>query len=209
MKLIGVSAHNWLTDKLPIGHNITRIDIAMTFWSDLNRDALLALHSLEALGKRNTLRSRPFEVRLIDGFGSGDTLYVGDRSSEMFVRCYDKQKAPNAKPEHKGAIRYEVELKERAAIKAVERLTSGGYSPATCMALLASLLDRRGICAMGLRGVQYEPFPPSDIPVTSLEDSLLWLTKQVRPTIARLMRDGYEEEVLSALGLSRYFNPGY
>lgn len=209
VRLSGKAAHDWLADGLPIGHNVSRLDVALTFWSDLNRSALLALHSLEALAKRNTLRSRPFEVRLIDGFGSGDTLYLGDRTSELFVRCYDKEKESCDPATYKGAIRYEVECKEKTAIKAVERLTRGGYSPSRAMAVCASLLERRGVCALGLGGVRFEPFPPSSIPVSSLESSLSWLSEQVRPTVARLMREGYELEVLRALGLARYYNQAY
>jgi len=209
VRLSGKAAHDWLASGLPTGHKITRLDVALTFWSDLNRSALLALHSLEALGKRNTLRSRPFEVRLIDGFGDGDTLYVGDRTSELFVRCYDKQLESANDPHYKGAIRYEVECKEGTAIKAAERLTSGGYCAARAMEVCSGLLDRRGICALGLGRVRSEPFPPSALPISSLESSLSWLNEQVRPTVARLMREGYELEVLRALGLERYYNAGF
>lgn len=209
VRLVGKAAHDWLAAGLPIGHNVSRFDIALTFWSDLNRSALLALHSLEALGKRNTLRSRPFEVRLIDGFGDGDTLYVGDRTSSLFVRCYDKEKAPNATAEHKGAIRYEVECKERLASEAVTRLASRGYTARSCLEVLTGLLGRRGICALGTGGVSGVVISPAEPPVSSLEVSLLWLRSQVRPTVARLMREGYELEVLEALGLGRYYNQAF
>jgi hypothetical protein len=209
VRLQGKAADDWLREKLPTGHNITRLDIALTFWSDLNRDGLIALHSLEAEGKRNTLQSRPFRVRLIDGKGDGNTLYVGSRSSELWVRIYDKEKSPNTTDEYKGALRYEVELKEDTAREALERCTRRGYSARSCLEVLTSLLIRRGICALGTGGICGEIFPPSSLPVTSLEDSLRWLETQVRPSVSRLMREGYEQEVLEALGLGRYFNNGY
>jgi DNA relaxase NicK len=209
VRLQGKAADDWLNERMPTGHNITRLDIALTFWSDLNRDGLIALHSLEAEGKRNTLQSRPFRVRLIDGKGDGNTLYVGSRSSELWVRIYDKEKSPNTTDEYKGALRYEVELKEDTAREALERCTRGGYSPSACLEVLTSLLDRRGICALGSGGVRGEVFAPSALPITGLEDSLRWLEKQVRPTVSRLMREGYEQEVLEAMGLGGYFNNGY
>ena len=209
VRLTGKAAHDWATDKLPTGHNVSRLDIALTVWGVSDQSKEIALHSVRADEYRKGLRSRPFDVRLIDGFGDGDTLYVGSRTSEQFVRIYDKERSPNGGSEYKTALRYECECKEQLALRAYQRCVSNGYSAASCLSVLTGLLDRRGIVPVLVGGIQSAAIGTTELPVSSLESSLSWLKVQVRPTVARLMREGYEEEVLQALGLQRYFNQGY
>jgi hypothetical protein len=209
VKLVGKAADDWMRAGLPGGHNVTRIDIALTIWGVSDRSAEIALHSEQTELYRKGLEGKPYKVRLIDGKGDGDTLYIGSRSSQQFVRIYDKEKSPNATKEHETSIRYECECKEQLAYDCYQRCVARGYGPASCLSLLASLLDRRGIDVVLLRGLQRKPIAPSELPVTSLESSLSWLENQVKPTVSRLMREGYELEILTALGLKRYFNTGY
>lgn len=209
VRLSGKAAHDWLADKLPIGHNVTRLDIAYTVWGVSEQSPQIALHSVETEQYRKSLQFRPYKVRLIDGKGDGDTLYIGSRSSEIWVRIYDKERSPNTTPDYKEALRYEIELKSEAATQAVDRITRNGYSAASCLAVLAGVLDRRGVVPLGTRDLQRPVFPPSSLPVSSLESTLSWLSVQVKPTVMRLMREGYELEVLEAMGLERYFNQGF
>lgn len=208
VRLTGKAAHDWASDGLPTGHNISRLDIALTVWGVSDQSRQIALHSVSADQYRKSLQSRPFDVRLIDGFGKGDTLYVGSRTSEQFVRVYDKERAPNGGTEYKTALRYECECKEQLAHRAYSRCVGDGYSAASCLSVLAGLLARRGIDALSTRGVQQSHIGVTELPVSSLESSLSWLEVQVKPTVSRLMREGYELEVLTALGLQRYFNNG-
>lgn len=209
VRLVGSAAHDWASDGLPTGHNISRLDIALTVWGVSDQSAEIARHNVESVEHRKTLQSRPYVVSRIDGNGDGDTLYLGSRSSEQFVRIYDKERSPNGTSEHKTALRYECECKEQLAFNCYQRCINPRYSSASCLQILAFLLGRRGISPILVGGIQPEPIPPTGVPISDLETSLSWLSAQVRPTIARLMREGYEEEVLNALGLHRYFNNGY
>ena len=209
VRLTGKAAHDWASDGLPAGHNISRLDIAWTVWGISDQSKQIARHSVETEDYRKSLRSRPYKVRLIDGKGDGDTLYVGTRVSELWLRVYDKERSPNGGNEYKTALRYECECKEQLAQRAYSGCVSNGYSAASCLQVLTGLLARRGVVPLGIGSIRQKPVGITPLPVTSLEGSLSWLEKQARPTIARLMREGYEQEVLEALGLSRYFNQGY
>ena len=200
LRLSGVAAHDWLTAGFPAGHNISRLDVALTVWGVTEQSTAIARHKDEAIEERNILHSRPFRVTLIDGNGDGDTLYLGSRTSEQFVRIYDKERSPNSEPTYKTALRYEVECKEGLARHVYERCIIGGYSPGNCHAVLTGLLARRGINPLGTRGVQPATIKPSDLRKSSVEDTLSWLETQVRPSVRRLMEQGYAREVVNALG---------
>jgi hypothetical protein len=181
-------AHRWLEQGLPTGHNISRLDLALTIWGVSDQSSLIALHSVEADEYRKALHSRPFDVRLIDGFGKGDTLY-------------DKEKEQVKDSDYKTAIRYECECKERLASSAYQRCVSVGYSAASCLAVLLGLLRGRGIKPVGHEQSTAVVVKPAALPVSTVESSLSWLNEQVSPTVRRLLREGYELDVLDALGL--------
>lgn len=205
LRLEGIAAHAWLDAGLTAGHNISRIDIAATVWGVLNQSEVITRHNVEAVEHKKTLQSRPYKVRHIVGNGDGDTLYCGTRESMYFLRVYDKERAPNTTPEYKGALRYEAECKEELARQAYEGVTRGGYSVANCRAVLGGLLARRGISPLSIGCVQSENLPPIAVRGTDVERSLLWLASQVKPTLQNLMRMGYEEEALKALGLDKFW----
>lgn len=104
--------------------------------------------------------------------------------------------------QYKGAVRYECECKEELAQSALARCTSDGYSAARCLQVLLGLLKRRAICPLDCWGIDADVIEPVALPVSSIEGSLRWLELQVSPTVRRLIREGYEPDVLRALGLS-------
>lgn len=206
LRLSGIAAHMWLADGLTAGHNISRLDICATYWSDLDQSTILARHKEETVEHRNALQSRPYRVRLIDGVGDGDTLYIGSRESQLWLRLYDKEREQKASAEWKGALRYEAECKEELARQAYSGCTLGGYSVANCLAVLGGLLDRRGISPVYPGGISSRALPHNAIPATDLATTLLWIRTQVAPSVRKLWREGYEQELLEALGLSRLWD---
>ena len=205
LRLSGIAAHYWLADGLTAGHNISRLDIAATVWGVFDQSSVIARHKSDTDEYRKTLQHKPYRVRLIDGVGDGDTLYIGSRESSLFVRIYDKERAPNSTPEYKGAMRYEAELKEEFAQQAYSRITHGGYTVAGCRSVLGGILTRRGIDPVSAGCVQSSYFPDTKISGNDVERSIKWLSSQVKPTLQNLMRMGYEEEALKALGLDKWW----
>jgi hypothetical protein len=209
VRLTGKAAHDWASDGLPTGHNISRLDISLTIWGVLDQSELIARHNVESVDYRKSLRSRPYAVSRIDGNGDGDTLYLGSRTSEQFVRIYDKERAPNSDNSYKTALRYECECKEQLALSAYQGCVNPRYSATSCLSVLTGLLARRGVSPALVGSIQSKPIAITGVPISDLESTLSWLKVQVKPTVSRLMREGFEEEVLIALGLQRYFNNGY
>lgn len=201
LRLSSVSANEWLKAGLPAGHNISRFDVAATVWGVYDQSAAIARHKEETLLYRKTLHNRRYQVRLEDGTGDGDTLYCGSRDSEYYLRIYDKEREKKSSAEYKGALRYEAECKEELARQAYQGCTDGGYSVSSCMAVLDELLDRRGISPVYPRGVQRAKFANREVSHTDLGDTVAWLSTQVRPTLKKWWRAGYEKEMLDALGL--------
>lgn len=205
LKLEGIAAHAWLDAGLSAGHNISRIDIAATVWGVSEQSELIGRHKVSADTHRKTLQHKPYRVRLIDGVGDGDTLYCGSRESVYFLRVYDKERAPNSTPEYKGSIRYEAECKEELAQQVYAGIVSGGYSVANCSAILGGLLARRGIDPVYIGCLQSKNLPPVAVPASDIQRSLRWLNLQVKPTLINLLKMGYEQEALQALGLDKFW----
>jgi hypothetical protein len=205
LRLSSTAAHEWLAAGLSAGHNISRIDIAATVWGISDQSALIARHKVDTDTHRKTLQHKPYRVRLIDGVGDGDTLYCGSRESVYWLRIYDKERDPKSTAEYKGSVRYEAELKEELAQQAYSGVTRGGYSVANCVSVLGGLLVRRGIDPIHIGCIQSSYLPNIAVSGSDVSRSLKWIASQVKPTLQNLMRMGYEEEALVALGLDKWW----
>jgi len=148
----------------------------------------------------------------------GDTVYLGSRSSERFVRFYDRR----------GPTRVEMELKERRAVELWRRMLALHDEAAWGMEALAELrhfLDFRSI-VLGKRSGK--PVAASERPLLDwwadfvqgadrrsvvlprkapkLENMDKWLRRQVAPVLA-LVVDAFGPEIVRDLltsGRSRY-----
>lgn len=194
-------AHDYVTSGLPIGHNVSRLDVCLDVWGVKDIDNQIALHKEETLMYRNNLHSRPYEVRLQETFGGGDTLYLGARSSGLFVRIYNKEKEQATNEYYHEAIRYEVEIKDDRGRKIVDKYRDGGYRSFLLTESILGFLERRGVHPVGLPvggGVYVDSSPRA---VGDIDASLAWLRSQVAPTVRRLLKLGYRPDIIDALGL--------
>jgi DNA relaxase NicK len=201
VRVTSKAAHDWFKSGLPIGHNVSRFDIALTVFGVSDIDGLIARHKDETLEHRKGLRLGKYGVRQIDSYGDGNTLYIGSRSSLDYVRIYNKEKEQRNNADYKTAIRYEVEFHNEHATEGAQRIVANGYSVASCWAILASVLTRRGVVPVVGLGAPgnfqfHNPVPKQDI-----QRSLSWLRDQVSPTVRKLLREGLYDEVFEALGI--------
>jgi DNA relaxase NicK len=154
----------------------------------------------------------PFKVHVRDGFGDGDTLEIGTRGSEVYLRLYDKHREGFKKTHSKqvqpgqfvpGSWRYEAELKGGAATELYCRLFEApdgpeGHSQGVLMEVRGLFMDRGldlpvgDVTADKIREKRYR---------SDLDRTRAWLRSAVRPTIKQLIADGYLAEVFSDLGL--------
>ena len=181
--------------------SIARLDLAVTCWFDED-DTLLAKRAQEgAVVSRETrsLPTRP-KIRLQDGTGDGDTLYLGSRKSAIFGRVYDKGRATNEAFYHQ-SWRWELQISNKAADRVYAAIESEENRQETIATSVAAWFLSRGVdcpvtCTNRSPVSIRAPCEPSD-----LVKQLQWLERQVRPVINKLLKQGREADILAALGL--------
>jgi hypothetical protein len=194
-------AQAWCEAGLPTGHNVSRIDLQLTFFGQNEQDAAIARHNDEAVASRRAHEGRPIKVTYVNGNGGGDTLYLGSRASETYVRIYNKEKEAATDERWKGAIRYEVEFKGERARAVREQVAARGYSPWYTANLVVNELNYRGVVLPAGASIPELPTRVLPKPAMGLESSLVWLERQVSPTVRRLLGVVDRDVILMALGL--------
>lgn len=219
--LSGKTARN--ADLIPMrsGLKINRIDIQATMVLDSS-----SFRTIEAASKRVdeeierilehllwfktvNAKSVPWLERLkittIKNAGSegGMTLYVGSRSSDAFIRIYNKTAEAKIVVEDlvvPSLLRVEVELKDSYAASAYEYLVDCGSltNQDDLSSLLNEFTSRVGIA------VNAASFPRKWLSRVSRSRSndrtLAWIEHTVKPTLERLIVDVGIESVAAALG---------
>lgn len=132
----------------------------------------------------------------------GDTLYTNKRTSPTFGRMYDKSR------DYGGALgtfwRFEVEAKEETGNRMgrlLEHLTE--YEDISADYVAGWYGDRSVCIPLGLRDKVSIPEIPSR--VTGFQNTLDWLTRQVKPSINVLKQAGLLQEAEKALGIQLTF----
>lgn len=194
-------AQDWLDKGLPTGHNVSRLDLQLTFWGKSDQDVQIARHNRQARQARKGHEGRPIKITHVKGNGAGDTLYLGSRASETFVRVYNKEKEQVTDATYEGAIRYEVEFKGERAAAARDALSQRGNSRWYTANVVANECSYRGL-VLPLRASISERAPtPGRKPNSDVEGALVWLGSQVAPTVRRLLQVVDRDVILEALGL--------
>lgn len=193
--------HNYL----PVGAHITRVDIALTVYFKEYHPRLA-----ESLARTASFWSppngRPPSLTLLKSYrDEGDTLQLGSRSSEVYVRLYDKFAESNYDQQWAYAWRWEVELKGKTAGDVYANYHDQLNNPAACGAIIASLCRGRGLPCFGTDYALTGEVRSSVREATDYEEKLKWLRRQVAPTLQRLKADGAPNDFLAELlGLGAY-----
>lgn len=206
IQLSGDLAHTWFDDVYSHADHITRLDIAVTVDTG-QADPLLGKRAYEDACQRrfdHPKMARPWTVNDADG---GWTTYVGDRTSDWFLRIYDKHaesiaaRDPIATGQYERCWRYELEAKGVAAT-ALGKQVYGSLTRADYV---------RNFVADWCRKHGIEPAFPLTGDVAKLSElrrrsdratRLAWLQHSVSPAIKWLLTTGDRTEVLEALGLT-------
>ena len=179
-------------------HKVTRFDLQVTI--SLNRRyPQLASEEYAAQRRMNSERKRQRFLKFISS-NTGDTLYVGKRSSAIVVRIYDR--SLKYQDEDLGLYwRYEVEFKKASAQRAYDKWRSAPRKFTYVIAQITAEMEKRGI---------YPGFPleisvsaiETKATVSSPESQIEWLGKCVAPVVVQLCYSGFSEEVLKVLKLT-------
>lgn len=202
VKVSGERAHGVIKRLPKDGMKCTRLDLAVTLWFTQDDPSRARREHVKAMGYREEKhKGRPYKIRLEDGTGDGDTLYIGSRSSASYGRLYDKGRE-TLQQEFATAWRWEVEFKEEAAAHIGIVLARYNYSPINIAATVQKWFDGRGVSLpLDVGGVQAIE-APKEKHTSDDERRLTWLTTHVQPTVQRLIDTVGRDAVLLALGLS-------
>lgn len=175
----------------------TRVDTQVTVLLDKPqpRVGYKLYRDLEGLNKTRK-RQRP--IKLIKS-PTGDTLYVGKRTSGVMLRFYDKS-LDYGESELGTIWRFEVEYKQAHARKACKRILDANDLLGCCAGLTLAEFQKRDV-EPGFSPETFISAIEVGATVTTVDNKLKWLTKCVAPVVVQLVIAGYEEEVVSALKL--------
>lgn len=195
LQVSGAAADTRSLLELPFS-GVPRLDVQVTTWNEPSPSDVPRRVSRETVAARAGARGRPWKVAYIDGFGAGDTTYIGSRDSETFVRVYDKA-AETGTEEYRGAVRYEVEFKNGAAAAAYARLVADVDKACdTAAGIVRAVLLARGVALPNWVQAPHMLRPKGEVGPSSTDGTLTWLASGVRPSIARLLEKGVPYEVL-------------
>jgi len=181
---------------LGLATTVTRLDLAVTLQDlDIDRDwTAIALRQASFDGR---VDSGLLKTHRIEGTPDGRTLYVGSRSSDRYIRIYDKSAESKGKwPER--SWRWEIEYKRPRAGIVAARLLRPGPTPSSVVDVVASALaDVRIILPYGDPPSGWTSKAPP--PETNDETRLRYTTRVVGPFLKGLMDAVGEERVVDAL----------
>jgi hypothetical protein len=205
LRLSGECAHQHGLPALTFVSNVSRIDVQVTVQSSVN-SLNFAEQALNAAHSDNRVISGMTRTSIIRSTPSGTTTYIGSRSSDRYFRVYDKTAETDGMYPQR-SWRYEVEYKQDRAWKVAQHIRASGGSPEAIRQIVEQAFDDYGISLPCLA------LPPGwrDKMIrqeTNDERRLAWLSRCIRPTIAKLAEGIPMEVLLNALGLDTWFEFG-
>lgn len=191
--------------------SVSRIDMAVTARVSQPNPDLGSVHYRQAL---DWYQAHPHAAKPSyhgDGDG-GYTCYLGDRTSDRFLRIYNKQAEASHDPlmaaQYCGCWRYELESKGQTAgalALTLQGLTADQRA-ADIQDMLFDYTSRHGITPVFQR-VGGAKLQSGFRRRSDRATRLAWLERTVKPSIDWLRQTGGTTDVLSALGLESIIGP--
>lgn len=182
--------------------SISRIDVQVTVWYEEPAMMLAKeMHAAACVSRETRQAARRMKIRLEDGSGDGDTLYLGSRSSAVFGRIYDKHKE-SSNASYTNAWRWELQVKDELADRLYTEVRSSDLPAAEITRTVGGWFAYRGAGIPGLSDVQDDCTLDEHRPPSDDERSLMWLDRQVKPVLKRLVKHGRFSDILKALDLA-------
>jgi len=181
---------------LGLATTVTRLDLAVTLQDlDIDRDwTAIALRQASFDGR---VDSGLLKTHRIEGTPDGRTLYVGSRSSDRYIRIYDKSAESKGEWPHR-SWRWEIEYKRPRAGIVAARLLTARPTPASVLDVVASALaDVRIILPYGDAPSGWTSKRPKLL--TTDETRLRYTSRVVAPFIKNLVNAVGEDRVVHAL----------
>lgn len=206
LRLIGNVANEHMLKALSVADTVTRVDLATT-WRAEPPDPLIGNNTYamaEWFHQRHPRSALPSRVQ--DAAG-GQTVYLGRRESEYFLRVYNKGAESIAAGDDAGAERYracwryELEIKGPLS-QAVATLVADHPTASTYIQdYLYTYCEAHGITTPFLADGP-QALLPGFRRRSDTDSRLRHLARNVRPTVEWLRDQGELERALDALGLA-------
>lgn len=199
LQLSGSHASDKWKDAVATCENVSRLDLAVNIECD-PVVPLIACDVYREIRHTPSRNGKPPRHAWIQASDGGQTVYVGSRVSDRFARLYDK--GVEQRSHEAGRLwRLELELKRKVADRCARRLATVSNHRRELAGIVAEHFRSRANLRLPIRP---SAVTCSDHQVPSTDDkALLWLSRSVKPLVARLMRAHGAPRVLQALGLSR------
>lgn len=203
VRLSGFSAQRWWKRFGKLSTNCSRIDVQTTVVYDEHWTRTMRRHWREARHWSIERKHRP-RAKAVTGLDGPETIYSGQRVSDIFLRCYHRGSKKGCE-KALGHIRYETELKADRGKFALSSLLSCTNADSECGAMTWSNFTNRGY-SLKWPVISHQPYSchRSD---SDSQRRLKWLRKQVRPTVEFLVASGLAAECIDALGLQVQLEP--
>jgi DNA relaxase NicK len=194
--LSGWAADRYAHAFADVGARASRLDLQATFYEEHISEEISREYDRACLFKPPT--GHPPAVTVLRGRNHDyQTLYVGRRASETFLRVYNKWEE-SKDPYYRNGIRYEAELKGQQARTACGKLESEGWAYTVILGLLKGYLAYRGVDCPFLDDTDAVVLRKTRVS-TSTEGKMSWLLTQVSPTIQALIEEVGFERVAAVL----------
>jgi DNA relaxase NicK len=199
----GTSAHEVAQMRLDCT-NVPRIDIQITFTLDKDCEYVAKLMSEDIIRKWSAGTIQRGIMRLIDGFGKGDTLYVGKRGkNSRMLRIYDKWREQGLGDAYRNMWRIEVELGDNHARAAYEWLSYNNFTEQEMNNVIGSEMQLKGLIFDKQHAAYRMPHHKRPKDRSVIDRRREWLHNQVRPSIEKMVSLGVEpSEIIEILGLT-------
>jgi len=205
LRLSGDAAAEWLHPATALADGVTRLDLAVTWQADQPMLELGPAAFVDALmlHKMHPHSALPWSVS--DGEG-GFTFYLGKRASEYHFRQYNKEAQERKQMgaaydgRYDRAWRYELEMKASVPMAVVKKLKAAPDRAAFCQDYVWSYMAKHGL-RPPFTATEPRKLVPGFRRASDETTKLNHLSKNVRPTVQWLVRQGRAADVRLALGL--------
>jgi DNA relaxase NicK len=198
IRLSGGLADSEWWDVWQITQRCTRIDLQATVRVKGRVEAAVASLRRSCAKFYKNRTDGPKRTQWTDNTG-GATFYLGSRQSALYFRAYNKA-AQSQLPEFENCLRLELEVKGAVCRNVITALCKADFVKAGVLGLLSQYLEARGILT-NFPAVNPCSFYEQSSFVTDAQKTLEWLRIAVRPSVNRLIEEGYGAAVAECLGL--------
>lgn len=199
VQISGKMARQHYKQIVDLGTRVSRIDLEATVLVSPSRDDVALQSATEAQAYRQA-SSEKWKIRHINGYGNGDTTYIGSMKSEHYCRLYDKGKESGL-AEYDSSWRYEVTYRRIKADHIARKLCTAIAPEALILSTVHNYFQSRGVNPLFPSNAIPPIKTPPEVP-SSTEKTLKWIEKKLGPLFNRLIANGYGAELVQALPIS-------